>query len=74
MQTFKTSQNNATIHNLTNTIALAQVLPTRTQTLVHSTNTSGQFSNVQRLTNSGTLQQQRQVTAPRPVVIKKNCA
>ncbi|XP_044267911.1 histone deacetylase complex subunit SAP130 isoform X1 [Tribolium madens] len=63
---FKPGQNASGIQGLGN-VTIAQVLPSRTQAVVYSANTSGQFTATPRLTVSSS-QNQRQNAATRPVV------
>lgn len=65
---FKPGQNATGIQGLGNTVTIAQVLPSRTQAVVYSANTSGQFTATPRLTVASSAQNQRQSTAARPVV------
>ncbi|EFA03829.2 histone deacetylase complex subunit SAP130 [Tribolium castaneum] len=65
---FKPGQNASGIQGLGNTVTIAQVLPSRTQAVVYSANTSGQFTATPRLTVSSSAQNQRQSTAARPMV------
>ncbi|XP_063903310.1 histone deacetylase complex subunit SAP130 isoform X2 [Zophobas morio] len=64
---FKPGQNATGIQGLGNTVTIAQVLPSRTQAVVYSANTSGQFTATPRLTVASSAQNQRQSTAARPV-------
>jgi hypothetical protein len=65
---FKPGQNATNIQGLGNTVTIAQVLPSRTQAVVYSANTSGQFTAAPRLTVTSSTQNQRQNSSARPVV------
>lgn len=66
---FKPGQNASGIQGLGNTVTITQVLPSRTQAVVYSANTGGQFTATPRLTVASSAQNQRQSAAARPVVI-----
>ncbi|XP_017773055.1 PREDICTED: histone deacetylase complex subunit SAP130-A isoform X2 [Nicrophorus vespilloides] len=68
LHTFKTSQGTPAIQTL-NAVTLAQVLPSRTQTLVYSTGNTTHFAATPRITIATTVTTQRQqTTTAKPMV------
>ncbi|KRT79510.1 hypothetical protein AMK59_6762, partial [Oryctes borbonicus] len=63
---FKSSQNATGLQAIGGTVTVAQVVPSRTQTLVYSTGTT-HFSSTPKLTIASSVQGQRQASTPRPV-------
>ncbi|XP_022913567.1 histone deacetylase complex subunit SAP130 [Onthophagus taurus] len=63
----KTAQNISSIQTIGSTVTIAQVLPSRTQTLVYSSVPTTQFVSNSRVTIASSLQTQRQPTTPRPM-------
>ncbi|KAK9712395.1 Histone deacetylase complex subunit SAP130 C-terminus [Popillia japonica] len=63
---FKSTQNTTGIQAIGGTVTVAQVVPSRTQTLVYSTGNT-HFSSTPRLTIANSVQGQRQISTPRPV-------
>lgn len=64
----KQAQGTTSIQAIGNTVTLAQVLPTRTQTIVYSGGTNANFVATPKLAVSSNIPSQRQIATTRPTV------